>query len=302
MKIERRTLKFSMYGASFFVVLGLVWGIIARSQMIKFDAVYSFISLLMSSLSVYAAKSMEKTDELKFPFGKSQMEPLVVVLKSLVILSICILAFARSLQTLLVGGQDVDVFSGMIYAIVGTFLCFLCWLYIRRVGRRKAPSSALLRAESMQWGMDTLLSFAVLVGFLTASILLRLGHEQAARYMDPLMVIVACIFFATFPLKTLIGGVRDILMMAPEEEISSLSREAMEEIAREHGFPDLVFRIGRSGRELGVEVGFVSADPHEKRSMGEMDAIHREVEARLKELFQRPLWLCVSFVNDKSLA
>ncbi|NQT90152.1 MAG: cation transporter, partial [Candidatus Omnitrophica bacterium] len=50
---EQNILTFSACGALFFALLALVWGILARSQMIIFDVVYSFISLVLTGLYFY---------------------------------------------------------------------------------------------------------------------------------------------------------------------------------------------------------------------------------------------------------
>lgn len=52
---EQNILLFSAYEALFFALLALIWGLLARSQMIMFDGVYSFISLVLTGLCFYAA-------------------------------------------------------------------------------------------------------------------------------------------------------------------------------------------------------------------------------------------------------
>ena len=89
--------------------------------------------------------------------------------------------------------------------------------------------------------------------------------------------------------------------MMPEKAVYSVSKEAVEEIAKQRGFEDIILRLGKSGRELVYEISFVAKDPNNSCSIGEMDAIRREVEARLSNLFNRPLRLCVSFVHDRKL-
>ena len=89
--------------------------------------------------------------------------------------------------------------------------------------------------------------------------------------------------------------------MAPEKTVYSASKEAIKEIAKQRGFEDIILRLGKSGRELVYEVSFVVKDPNNSCAIGEMDTIHREVEGRLRSLFDRPLRLRVSFIHDKKL-
>ncbi|NQT30444.1 MAG: cation transporter [Candidatus Saganbacteria bacterium] len=298
---EQNILTFSAVGALFFAILALVWGWLTHSQMIMFDGIYSFISLVLTILYFYAARSIAMGRDGNFPFGRAQIEPLAVSLQSIFLIVICMKAFSGAVITLFSGAPDINSLSGMLYATIGVIGCFGFWYYIVNVGVKKSPNSELLKTQGGQWFMDTLLSLAVLIGFFTAYILQLVGYEQYARYMDPLMVIVAVLFFVREPLVALVGGIRGLLIMAPEKTVYSASKEVIKEVAKQRGFEDVVLRLGKAGRGLVYEVSFVAKDPNNSCSIGEMDAIHREVEERLRKLFDTPLWLSVSFVHDRKL-
>ncbi len=298
LRVEKHILKFSFCFALFFAVLGLVWGVLIRSQMLIFDGVYSFLSVLMTSISVYVAGIVRAKDDARFPFGRSQVEPLIIMLKSLVILVVCISALSKAMISLSSGGRGINALSAMAYSFLGVLVCTACWLYIVRM-RRKVLTSGLVRAESMQWLADTLLSVAIFLGFLAAYVIGRTEHSRYAAYVDPLMVVVAALFFSAVPLISLIGGIRDILHMAPDDDVYRASRVALQEVASMRGFDGFVLRIAKSGRKLVYEIGFVSDDPDDIRSMGELDEIREEVEGRLKALYDNPMWLDISFMRDK---
>lgn len=298
---EQNILTFSACGALFFAVLALAWGILAKSQMIMFDGIYSFISLVLTGLYFYAARSVAAGSDENFPYGRAQMEPMVIVVQSIVLLVICARAFISAMTSLFSGGQEINSLSGMGYAAIGVLGCLISWYYITRTGRKKAPKSDLVKTQGAQWLMDTLLSLAVLIGFFIGYIIQGTRYAQYAWYVDPLMVMAAVLFFARCPLASLVGGIRGILIMAPEKGIYQASKEAMKEIAKERGFDDIILRIGKSGRELVCEVSFVAGDPNNSYSAREMDSIHKQVEGRLHKLFDNQLWLCVSFVHDRKL-
>ena len=298
---EQNILTFSACGALFFAILALIWGILVRSQMIMFDGVYSFISLALTGLYFYAARSIAMGSDEKFPFGRSQVEPIVIVVQSIVLIVICTKAFSSAVNSLFSGGQDINNLSGMGYAAIGVIGCFISWYYITRTGKKNASKSELIRTQAAQWLMDTMLSLAVLIGFFIGYIIQRAGYEQYSRYMDPLMLIVAVLFFIRQPIVSLINGIKGMLIMAPEKTVYSDSEEAIKEIAIKIGFEDVVLRLGKVGREFVYEVSFVTKNPKNSCSISEMDTIHREVEARLCSLLDGPLRLCVSFVHDKKL-
>ncbi|MFH1878498.1 MAG: hypothetical protein ABH883_06805 [Candidatus Omnitrophota bacterium] len=64
--VEQHILILSVSAALFFAVFGLVWGALAWSQMFIFDGIYSFISVIMASLSVYVAEIMKSSDTRNF--------------------------------------------------------------------------------------------------------------------------------------------------------------------------------------------------------------------------------------------
>jgi predicted Co/Zn/Cd cation transporter (cation efflux family) len=299
---EQNILTFSACGALFFAALALVWGWLARSQMIMFDGIYSFISLMLTGLYSYAAWSIAKGRDKNFPFGRAQIEPMVVIIHSIVLVAICSKAFASAVTALFSGGQEMNNLAGMTYATIGVLGCLVSWHYIIRSGKKYVPNSALIRTLGLQWLMDTLLSLAVFIGFFVGFILQFAGYANYARYMDPLMVILAVLFFVREPLVNFIDSIRGILIMAPENNVFTASETALKEIAKKRGFSDVVLRLGKSGRELVYEIGFVADDPNSSCSVGQMDEIHREIEEKLKQMFDSQLWLKVSFVHDKNLA
>ena len=218
------------------------------------------------------------------------------------ILVICIFAFDEALMSALSGGTDINSLSAMGYAFIGTIGCFTAWFYITNTKKKKVPTSELLHAEGIQWLMDSFLSLAVLVGFFIAFLLQLYGYNEYARYADPLMVIIAVVFFIRMPAKSFIEGIKGLLIMSPDRKIYTSTKQSMEELTKKHGFQDLIFRVGRSGRELIYEVNFIAKDPKDTLSIEKMDDIRKEVVNRLQALYENPIWLSVSFIYDKKLA
>ena len=62
MKLENKILKLSAIGALFFALFGIAWGWAIKSDMIIFDGLYSFISVILSMLSLYINNYMAKRD------------------------------------------------------------------------------------------------------------------------------------------------------------------------------------------------------------------------------------------------
>lgn len=77
--IEKKILSFSIISAFLFALTGSIWGILINSQVILFDGIYSFISVILSAVSLLASEIIKKEDDKMFQFGRSQVEPITIV-------------------------------------------------------------------------------------------------------------------------------------------------------------------------------------------------------------------------------
>ena len=182
MKTEKNLLKLSAAGGLFFAVLGLAWGIIIQSSMIMFDGLYSLVSLFISILAICISNYIEKKDFEKFPFGKGILEPITVAFQSIVLTVMCSLSLLNGLKELLAGGNSVNTGLALGYSIISSIACTLVYFLMNKRGNKL--SSEIIKAESNQWLMDTILSVAVFVGFIISVILGMTSFAYLTRYVD----------------------------------------------------------------------------------------------------------------------
>ena len=97
------------------------------------------------------------------------LEPITVAFKSIVLIIMCSTTFTNAVKEVMAGGNPVDANMALWYSIISTVGCATVYFVIDRKGKKL--SSDLLNAESNQWLMDTILSAAVLVGFMVSFIL-----------------------------------------------------------------------------------------------------------------------------------
>jgi predicted Co/Zn/Cd cation transporter (cation efflux family) len=131
---EKRVLMISVYGALLFAVIGVVWGLIINSQMILFDGAYSFISVVLSLMSLLGAAYIKKQDEKRFPFGKEVLEPIIIIVKYSIILVLCIVALASSGYDLFTGGESgrSRVCARVLYSFNRRLCCCLVFLVTKK--------------------------------------------------------------------------------------------------------------------------------------------------------------------------
>ncbi|WP_162452470.1 cation transporter [Phytoactinopolyspora mesophila] len=294
-----RLILLSIWVALFWAAAAIVWGLSVSSQMIVFDGLYSLISVLLSTLSLLAFRVIRKGQSKRFPFGRDALEPLTIIVKAIAIGSLCVYALIVAVMDLLAGGRDIDTGWAVAYAAAATTGCGIVAFYLHR--KQRAVRSDLLRAETTQWLMDTVLSAGVLAGFILAVILERLGHEAAANYIDPAMVALVCLLFLVMPARLLGQGLREVLQMAPPADIEGRLRNCIDAIEQRYGFDDSYLRSTKIGGQLVLEVDFVVGEETSARSVESLDTIRQDITDDLGDLGY-DLWLSASFTGDRRWA
>ncbi|CUQ43724.1 cation efflux family protein [Clostridium paraputrificum] len=299
MKVEKNMLKFSALGCLFFAALGLGWGIVIKSSMIMFDGLYSFISLFLSILALWITNYISKNDFEKFPFGKGMLEPITVAFKSIVLIIMCSTTFINAVKEVMAGGNHVDTNMALWYSIISTVGCAIVYFVIDRKGKKL--SSDLLNAESNQWLMDTILSAAVLVGFMVSFILSKTSLSYLTIYVDPFMVIISSVIFIRVPVVTLINSFKEIVNVNADDDINNKIYTIVKDIEEDYNFEDSITRVSKVGRELRIEIDFVFNEESTLNELEEMDKVRERVYKNMAGI-KLDKWMNVNFTGDKKWA
>ncbi len=277
---EKRVLTFSALLASGFAGAGLVLGLLVGSLVIVFDGVYSLVSLLLTLLSLAVSRFIERPSKRQFPFGKAVLEPVVIAVKGSVILAIVSVSLYSAITAMFTGGREVDASIATLFGVVNILGCGYAWWHI--ANKSKRFSSGLIEAESKQWQMDTLLSVAVTLGFVTAWLVSISPFAQYAVYADPMMMILMSFYFIKVPLDMLLGALRELLMMKPDEAICNAVDKEVSALDKQVSQQLKVAAVTKVGRELRVNL-----DVHSKGKqveVAELDKTRRVLKDKLSKL------------------
>ena len=299
MKLENKILKLSAIGALFFALFGIAWGWAIKSDMIIFDGLYSFISVILSMLSLYINNYMAKRDFEKFPFGKHILEPIVISIKSLIIIIMCLYSLMQAIAIILSGGNDLEFGLALIYSIVSVVGCAAISLYMKI--KEKSLSSELIKAECTQWFMDTALSTAVLIAFIVAMILAKTKLSFLNLYIDPIMTVVVSLLCIRIPIKTFIDSFKEVISVKANDEINDDIYVLVKEIEDEYKFEDSIARVSKVGRELRIEIDFIYNKDSKLKTLDQMDNVREEIHEAIKHINYKK-WLNVSFTGNKKWA
>lgn len=150
--------------------------------------------------------------------------------------------------------------------------------------------------------MDTLLSSAVLIGFIFSYYIEKTIYKDFVVYFDPLMVIIVTLFFIKLPVIDLINNIKELLLMAPDDEVLKTINSVVNTIKINNHFDDILLRTAKRGRIISIEVNFISHNPNLKLSMYELDLIREELETELEKEINYEQWLTITFMNNEKWA
>lgn len=249
---EKKVLTFSALLASGFAGGGMFLGLLVGSLVIVFDGVYSLVSLLLTLLSLAVSRYIERPSDTHFPFGKAILEPVVIAIKGLVILLVVGYSLYSAVVAMFNGGREVDASIATLFGIVNVIGCAYAWWYIAKKSQRF--SSGLIEAEATQWQMDTLLSVAVTLGFISAWFVSISPYAEYAVYADPMMMILMSFYFIKVPFEMLRDAVRELLMMTPNDEICTAVNKEVTALDKQISQSLELAGITKVGRELRVNL------------------------------------------------
>ncbi|ELR64832.1 Cobalt-zinc-cadmium resistance protein [Photobacterium marinum] len=222
-QLERRLLQFSTMSSFLFAIMGIGLGLWMGSLVIVFDGAYSFISLALTVVSLLAAAYIRKPEVANSSHTVAKIEPAVIAFKGMVITVMCCISFYSAVVAIINGGREVDTGLALLFGVINVVGCTATYLVLKSKGQQ--ARSALVEAESKQWVMDTVISGAVMCGFIIATVMTWTGYGEYAAYADPVMVVVASVYFVIVPLKMVYDAVNELrgLSRTQYDEVSELS-------------------------------------------------------------------------------
>ncbi|WP_043526571.1 cation diffusion facilitator family transporter [Litchfieldella xinjiangensis] len=293
--LEQRTLKLSIVTTLAVSALGVTFGLLAGSQSILFDGVFSTIDAAMSGLALLVARLAMREASQRFQHGFWHIEPMAAALNGSILLLLCFYAFLNGLQGLMEGGRELAFGLAMVYAVVVTCACFTLYAYERRINKR--VDSEFLRIDMQGWLMAGLITAALIVAFAIALVLERTAYAHLTPYVDSLLLSILTLCFIPVPIGIVRRALREIFLVAP----SGLDREvhdAMLPVMQREGLLDYFSHVAKSGRGHFIEIHIVTA-PEFAADAGValLDEIREQITAGFSIPPERR-WFTVSFTAD----
>ena len=276
---ELSAIRLSAGANAFFGVLGTAFGVWLGSDAILLDGIFNWISLGLALLSIRVARLLRQPESELFPFGYAAFEPFLNTVKALLVLGVCALAFAGSLNSLFSGGRELDAGWALVYAAVATLGCFLVATVQRGVTRK--VDSPLVAADARNWMVNGAVSAAVALAFGLALLMQGTSAAHLVPYVDPVLVLVLVLATLVVPVRMALNGIAELLAVRPPSGVQAEITHRFCEKARDR-IERFELRINRVGRTIFV-VADAFVDP--ARRADELETLRQDLTAHMREAY-----------------
>jgi cation diffusion facilitator family transporter len=279
---ETKALKLSIYGALFMAALGIGFFFLTGSEAIKLDGFVSLVGFAIGLITIRVARLVYEPPDEHFHFGYAHLEPFLNALKGLMILSIVGFALASAIGALLGDGRELAAGPAILYAALAMAGCFLIWGIQRRTARR--TGSPLLEVETKQWLIDGWISGVVGIAFVVAFLLEGTALAHWVPYVDPALVLILGLVIIAVPVRIILGGVRELLNMAPDRETQARVRERFATATGDYEFAETHVRMLKVGRFLYALIQIVVPRGFRIDGVGDLDRVRQRIADEMADL------------------
>jgi predicted Co/Zn/Cd cation transporter (cation efflux family) len=247
-----------MMGVVFFIVAEGVMVLITSSQSILMDAVYGAADLLMILISIKIIPILYRPATEKNPFGFSQMESIFITIKGSMLTAVTVGLVLNNIQIMLKGGNHVAFTNIAVFELAAGIVS--CGILLVLSKQNKKLDSPLVQAEVSAWLIDSVASIGLAIAFLLPAVVHNGWMQGFSPYLDQVVAIVLSAFILPMPIRMAISGLRDLFLIAPDEETVTSIKELSQGILDEYQMRQTTCEIIKTGRKIWISIYFKSKD------------------------------------------
>ena len=293
---EVRLLRLSVLATGAIALVGVILGFLSGSLAIMFDGLFSLIDAAVTLLMLAVARLVATEGNRRFQFGYWHLEPMVLGFKATILVILVGYGAINAVQALLAGGNRPQLGMALMYATLTTAVCLLIWLYLRHQNRRL--ESELVRLEQHGWMMSTLITAALLAGFLVSAALQDTSFSYLVPYVDPAVLAILSLALLPVPLAEARRAAAEIFEAAPPD-LDDEVRDVMRHFIARHGLPHFASYVSKIGRARFIEISVLMPADYPASTVAHFDALRAEIGDALGEA-SPDRWLTIIFTADES--
>lgn len=266
----------SMYGNLLFVIIELVMAVYTSSQAVLLDAVYDGIEFFMLLPSVLMIPLLYKPSSEKRPFGYMQVETIFLVVKGITMTAVTLGLIVNNLDLLLHGGRRISFDTVAYFELFACVLSLGVVVYLKR--KNRSLNSPLIETEMQGWKIDCVVSLGMAAAFFLPRMLPDGPWQVLTPYLDQIITIVLSMFMLPAPIRMVISGLRDLLLLPPDQETVQNIHQIVEQSLQGTNYSQIQHEIVKTGRKLWIST-YITLEKDEVSLLKFQQAQSRCIEA-----------------------
>lgn len=212
-ELELKVLRLPIITGVIVSALALIAAPLTGSQAILLDGFFGLVYLVTGAFTYRVGRLLHQGASRRFPFGYAPLEPLVNLIKSLLIAGVSMLSVWYAVSSLFAGGTDIEFGGAVLFAFLSASITMgmaaYVWIRCRHV------DSPLVQGDLAARMIDALTALGALLAFLVAYGLHANGYQAAARYVDPVLTLALVVLTVGIPYSLGKGALSELIYVSP---------------------------------------------------------------------------------------
>lgn len=195
---EIRTLIVGFAAVVLLTVWSLGFAMVTNSNIIELEANAFVAAVLIDGMALYLVYGLRKSDG---RLDEKRYVPLLNLMRSLLLIVVCINAFVSSVNNLFYP-DPMDDFALLFIYIGGLVVVnLILFVYVRRVAT--AIQSEFLKTDALEWRIDLTFNCGVVAIFGLSYFLKNFCNHALLLYFDPVVCMVLAPYLVVEPVRIL---------------------------------------------------------------------------------------------------
>lgn len=282
-KIEKRALRLSFIGSFIFTLLEGIMFFLTKSHSILMDCIFDSAELIMIGPFMVLIPLLYKPVTEKRPYGFSQVESLLVIVKYGILTVITVQLMINNIEIIINGGHLVNAVSISIFELILGIGCILMFVILFYYSRKY--KSMIIHTELYMWKVDILGSMGIALAFLVQIMFQRINLESIAPYIDPTVAIVMASLLLIEPIKLICQNLKGLVLFAPPEDKMEEIREVVETQLSKYCYCIEFLDVIQTGRKTWVQI-YISSRT-DSIQISDLYAARNEILKTMKSSFDQ---------------
>lgn len=250
-RVERQILWLPVFAGIILGVNGIIGGTVTGSQTVLLDGLFSFTYVIVGLLTVWAGHLVTTPSD-RYPMGRSGVEPLINILKSLLLVVVVAYTIIEGVTIVLAGGKTISYGTAVVFTLISAAITLAATLFSWLRGKK--DPTPLVRGDVINWLVDAAAIIGVAVSLGVAAILSAAGNDTAAGYIDPILAITLGVFTVYLPVKLGVTSLLELTRRTVTGADNAQVQGTVDRVLNTPGVRGHDVDVYRLGRELHVDV------------------------------------------------